>query len=406
MLLTFIFILALFLYTLISGRLDRTFVTGPMIFTMAGAILVLLWPPIRSQQADFETFLRISEMALILLLFADASRTNLKVLADIGSLPTRLLSIGMLLTICLGTALAKSIFPELTWWEAGILSSILAPTDAGLGMVIVNSAKVPVSVRQSLNVEAGLNDGLSVPFMLFFVALATAGPGGVETGLLQYMGQQLGFGALVGVGIGYVGGALLNKAEKLEWIQENMKGLGIVALPILCLLACEPIGASAFIASFVAGLSAQASHPEIAPHSVAFTEEWGQGLSFLVFFLFGFLLADLFGTIVATAWLYALLSLTVTRMIPVALSMMGSGMSRSTLLFMGWFGPRGLASIVLGMVFMKQEAQLPGEPTIQSAILATVALSIFLHGATAPVGIGWYSRRIETLSSDAPELME
>lgn len=406
MILTAVFVLVLLFYALISRRLERTVVTGPMLFTAAGTVLLLLFPTLRNHTTDFQTFLTISETALVLLLFADSSRTNLKILADIKSLPARLLSVGMLLTIGLGTLLAKLVLPELSWWEAGILSSILAPTDAGLGMVIVNSPRVPATVRQSLNVEAGLNDGLSVPFMLFFIALAMAGSEGTEASLIQYMVEQLGYGALVGFVIGVTGGALLGKADKHEWMQESMKGLGMVALPVLCLIACEPLGASAFIASFVAGLSAHLSYPDIGPQSVEFTEEWGQGLSSLVFFLFGFLLADGVGVVTGQEWLYAVLSLTVARMLPVLVCMTGSGMSRASILFMGWFGPRGLASIVLGLVFIEQESSLPGEPTIRGTILATVALSIFAHGATALPGIRWYENKIKSINPGAPELSE
>lgn len=175
MLLT-IFICLLFIYSLVSGRLAKTVVTGPMLFTLAG---VLAYPLMEAEIGGLHShsLLSLAEVGLVLLLFTDASRTDLKILGNIRALPARLLSVGMLLTILLGALAAKLVFPSLTLWEAGILSAILAPTDAGLGQIIVNSPLVPMRVRQALNVEAGLNDGHSVPFMLFFIAMAAAGAG-------------------------------------------------------------------------------------------------------------------------------------------------------------------------------------------------------------------------------------
>lgn len=173
----------LFLYALVSGRLERTVFTAPMIFTLGGAALcefIAGWlrHPAEVREIIRATFLRAAEIGLVMLLFTDASRTEFRVLKSLRDLPVRLLSAGMLLTILLGGLAALMVFPQLTLWEAGIIAAILAPTDAGLGQIIVNSPRVPVRVRQALNVEAGLNDGLSVPFLLFFFALAAHHAGG------------------------------------------------------------------------------------------------------------------------------------------------------------------------------------------------------------------------------------
>jgi sodium/hydrogen antiporter len=167
-----IFLALLFFYSLGSQRLARTVLTAPILFTAAGLLVHIVSPGLPAHQGSLELFLRIAEIGLVLLLFTDACRTDLRVLKDIRNLPTRLLSVGMLLTILLGAIAALATFSQLTLWEAGILSAILAPTDAGLGQIIVTSPRVPVRIRQALNVEAGLNDGLSVPFLLFFMALA------------------------------------------------------------------------------------------------------------------------------------------------------------------------------------------------------------------------------------------
>lgn len=187
---------------------------------------------------------------------------------------------------------------------------------------------------------------------------------------------------------------------------EPLRQLGFVALPLLCVLGSEPVGASMFIAGYVAGLAVQVGYKDAAEHSVEFTEGWGRLLNFFVFFLFGMLAARAWGRFAAPVILYAVVSLTAVRMIPVAGSLIGTRLSAATTMFMGWFGPRGLASIVLGLVYLEQESHLPGEPTIQAAVMATVLLSIFAHGLSTLPGIDAYSRRIAALGASAPENSE
>jgi sodium/hydrogen antiporter len=230
-----LFILLLFIFSLVSRRLERTIVTAPIVFTLAGMLMFPALPWIMSTGFNKNVFLRLAEIGLVLLLFTDASRTELDILRSVGSLPVRLLSIGMLLTIALGAVVARLVFPRLSVWEAGILSAILAPTDAGLGQVVVNSPRVPTRIREALNVEAGLNDGLSVPFLLFFMALAAARIEGGEASLMQFIVEQLGFGVLVGVAIGLGGGWLMGFARRKDWVAEsyptNRSGCVAVALP-------------------------------------------------------------------------------------------------------------------------------------------------------------------------------
>lgn len=401
MLLLAIFLGLVFVYSLAARRLERTVLTAPLLFTLTGVVVVLLLPELARGERDLGLFRRVAEIGLVLLLFTDASRTDLGLLKGIRRLPERLLSLGLLLTISLGALMAKIIFPALSIWEAGILAAILAPTDAGLGQVIVNSPLVPERIREALNVEAGLNDGLSVPFFLFFIAMAGAGLEGSDAHLGRYVLEQLGFGAVVGLAVGFGGGWLLALARRTGW--GAMQQLGLVTLPLLAMLATEQLGASMFIAAFVAGMAVQVPFPQAGRHSIEFAAEWGQLLNLSVFFLFG--------TLSVAAWahwswpmaLYALLSLTLVRMAPVALALIGSGLSRASVLFVGWFGPRGLASIVLGLVFLEQEVHLPGEETIRLVVIATVFLSIFVHGLSAVPGIDLYAAKIKSLAPGAPE---
>jgi NhaP-type Na+/H+ or K+/H+ antiporter len=312
----------------------------------------------------------------------------------------------MLMTLLLGAVSALVVFDQLSIWEAGILAAILAPTDAGLGQIIVNSPRVPMKIREALNVEAGLNDGLAVPFLLFFIALAGDGPPGEHTPLTRFIIEQLGYGTLVGVGIGGAGGWLLGKAQDRQWMASSWTQLSVVALPLLCMLASAAVGASMFIAAFVCGLAVQPGFRNASKHSVEFAEEWGQLFNLSVFFLFGLLVARAWREFNAVHLLYAGLSLTVVRMVPVAIALIGTRLSRPTVLFMGWFGPRGLASIVLGLVYLEQHTRQAGESTIRVAVMATVLLSIFAHGLSALPGIRLYTRKLGALPPGAAELQD
>ncbi|WP_313954006.1 cation:proton antiporter [Accumulibacter sp.] len=405
MLIAAAFTLLVFAYSLVSRRLESTLISAPMLFTAAGA-LMLLFPEAASELSiDRKALLLIAEVGLVMTLFTDASHINRRALQDNHKLPVRLLSAGMLLTILLGAAAAMACFAGLSWWEAGILAAILAPTDAGLGQVIVNSPRVPARIRQALNVEAGLNDGLAVPFLMLFIALAAAIEEGVGARgvLARFLLEQIGYGTVIGLAIGLGGGLLMGLAQRRQWMSPELGQLGVVAMPLLCILAAEESGASMFIAAFVAGLAAQVGFPKVGRHSVEFTEGWGQLFNFFVFFLFGLLIARNSDDFTPVVMLYALLSLTVVRMLPVAVAVAGIGLSRPTVLFLGWFGPRGLASIVLGLVYLEKQPNLPGENTIRLAVMATVLLSVVAHGLSAKPGIERYARSCEALPPQAPE---
>jgi NhaP-type Na+/H+ or K+/H+ antiporter len=401
-----IFVSLFFIYALLSRRLSETPLTAPILFTAAGMVISPAFVHVARAGVTPTVFLRVAELGLVLLLFTDASRTDLNVLRSIGTLPGRLLSVGMLLTIILGAVAARLVFPGLSLWEAGILAAILAPTDAGLGQVVVSSPRVPIRIREALNVEAGLNDGLSVPFMLFFMTLAAAKVEGSAASLLQFIGEQLGLGILLGIAIGMFGGWLLRVASRREWMAERLQQIAVVALPLFCLLFAEMVNASMFIASFVAGLAVQIPFKEAGEHSVEFAEEWGEIFNLAVFFMFGMVVVRDWTQFTPACWVYAILSLTVVRMLPVAIALIGTKLSAASVVFMGWFGPRGLASIVLGMVYLEEELHLPGEPKIRVLVMTTVVLSIFLHGLSAIPGINIYSRNVAALDSSAPERQE
>jgi NhaP-type Na+/H+ or K+/H+ antiporter len=405
MMLIFFYICLVLLYSLLSKRLERTIVTAPALFTGAGIALALTTPLLGELQADRKTFLLIAEIGLVLTLFTDGCRINLPVLRSNEKLPLRLLAFGMLPSIALGALGAIWLVPQLSVLEACIVAAILVPTDAGLGEVVVNSPQVPTRIRQALSVEAGLNDGMAVPFLMLFIALAEAGSQGAGRVLTRFLIEQLGYGAFIGLLIGGAGGWLLGYAERRGWMAESLQQLGLVTLPLLCILVSEHFGASMFIAAYVAGLAVQPGFKEAAQHGVEFTESWGRLVNFFVFFLFGVMVTTAWKDFTPVIVLYAGLSLTVVRMVPVALALLGTRLSRVTVLFMGWFGPRGLASIVLGLVYLEKASHAPGAATIRLMVMATVLLSIFAHGFSTLPGISLYARKVRCLDSGAPELL-
>ena len=401
-----VFFAVLFLYSVASRRLEQTVVTAPIVFTVAGMLMFPSLAGILKAGGTPDILLHVAEIGLVLLLFTDASRTDLKVLRSIQNLPARLLSTGMLLTILLGAVVGKLVFPQLSIWEGGILGAILAPTDAGLGQVVVTSSRVPVRIRQALNVEAGLNDGLSVPFLLLFAGLSVAHLHGPGRSLVHFVVEQLGLGVVVGLAIGLPGGWFLDAASRAKWITGPFRQIGVVTLPLICFVVSGMTGASMFIASFVAGLAVQIRYKEAGQHSVGFAEECGQIVNLGVFFLFGMVVVRDWSLLTTASWAYAVLSLTVVRMLPVAIALIGTHLSAASVAFIGWFGPRGLSSIVLGLVYLEQQVRMPGEHPLRYAITATVVLSIFAHGLTAVPGIDLYARRVALLDAAAPEHQE
>jgi sodium/hydrogen antiporter len=396
-----------FAFGLVSRRLEGTIFTAPLAFVAAGVVLGPAGLHLAEFALDEHTVLLLGEIALAVVLFTDAAQTNLRALRQNEALPLRLLGIGMPLTIALGAGVAALLLTDLTFWEAAILGTVLAPTDAALGQPVVSNPRVPGRVRQALNVEAGLNDGLSVPFLALFLTLAEAEEEHVSANAwIRFVVEQIGFGVLVGIGIGLAGGWLVSRASRRGWIDESFQRLALLALAIIAWALADTIGGNGFIAAFVGGLVVGPTVERVGEHLIRFTEAEGQLLSLSVFFIFGVLIAGLVESLSWKMVLYALLSLTVIRMLPVALSLLGTRLRGVTVLFAGWFGPRGLASVVLGLVVVEEAPLLPGRPEIEAVVTLTVLLSVLLHGLTAAPLSAAYARRIEGMAADVPEKRE
>jgi NhaP-type Na+/H+ or K+/H+ antiporter len=393
-------------YGLVAARLDRASVGSALVFVLAGLLVSEAALGLISLEPEAEPVELLAEATLTLLLFADASTIRPGSLRqDVGTV-LRLLIVGLLLTMALGTAAALLLFPGITVGLAMLIGASLAPTDAALGQPVVTNAVVPVRIRRILNVESGLNDGIATPFVFLALALATSEAGGSD-GWLTGALVDLAIGVTAGVAVGFVGGSLLVFADRRHWASSVSRRLCVLALAGACYLVAVAAGGNGFIGAFVGGLAFAGGTRGRAGDAVRFTETEGSLLAIGVWAAFGLTLgsAALAGLWDPAAIAYALLSLTVIRMLPVAIALLGERYQRWTVLFVGWFGPRGLASVVfliIGLVGLEHAGVDPGP--LPAAIAWTVLLSVILHGLTAGPFAAAYGRRMAGLRPGAPEL--
>ena len=397
------------LFGSISRRLEKSVITPPMAYVVYGLLISsAALGLVQSVNINNEVIRTLAEITLVLVLFTDASRIQLKLLRREYSLPLRLLGLGLPITIVLGTVMALLLFPSLNIWEAAVLATILTPTDAALGQAVVNSPRVPASIRQAINVESGLNDGICLPVLLLFVALAEETERATDASYwLTFSGKQIVFGVVVGIVVGYLANLLITKSLKRNWMNDSFEDLSVLGISILAYAAADTIGGNGFIAAFCAGLTLG----NIAPKSTRqklyeFGEAEGQLLTLISFLLYGAV------TIVPSLsqsnwqmWLYAIGSLTIARIVGVAISTIGSSLQPISVLFIGWFGPRGIASIIYGLVIVEEE-RLVSSDLIFAVMVVTVLISIFAHGLTAVPGANWYGDRMKEKQNTKEQMPE
>ena len=382
----------------VSRRLTGTPVTPAMAFVLIGA---LAGPLIIDGETPSPTgsFVRtLAEATLTIVLFGDASRIKLDALKREFSVPLRLLGIGLPLTIILGAVLAVLMFNGLNAIEALVLAIVLAPTDAALGEAVVTEPRLPSRIRQGLNVESGLNDGICVPLLLIALAVAQADENAITAShAARIVVEEIGYGMLGGAVAGIATSAIAVIGDHRRLISDSWLQVVPVGGAILAYGIAVALGGSGFIAAFVAGVVFGRLAPTASEEASRFSEELGSLLGGVTFVVFG---AVLLGPdLKHLDWeilLYAILSLTLIRMLPVAISMIGTRAKLPTLAFLGWFGPRGLASIVFTVIVV-EEARLPGLDTILVTAYMTVGLSVFAHGISAsPLArryASWYESR-------------
>lgn len=372
---------AVFLWGAVASRLERADLAAPIVFTLLGAGLVALG--LVEAAGAPETLKPLAELALVWVLFSDAARVRVQDLrADLGRY-SRLLGIGLPLTILAGWGLAKWLFPELDGWLALLVAAALAPTDAALGVPVVTNPAVPSRIRRLLTVESGLNDGIATPVVMFAIAGAAAAEGVAGAPGLAAALAQLAIGSLIGVVIGAGGGALLRLTRRKGWVAEDFAGIAVLALALVAYLAALVVGGNGFVAAFCGGMAFGATAGRRGRAELVFLEQASGLVSLLVWLAFGAIAVPLLlDRLTPMLVLYAILSLTVARMLPVAISLIGSGLDRNTVLFVGWFGPRGLASLVFALLALEELGESDAGLAV-TVIAATVFLSVVAHGASA-----------------------
>lgn len=365
-----------------SARFSHVYVSGPIAFLVAGGVVGLTLVDEQGQSAAIQTLV---EVTLVLVLFHDAAELQPRELRADSAFTGRLLLIGLPLTIGAGFLLARALFPEIGVWLALFLAAALTPTDAGLGAATVLNPVVPARVRRILNVESGLNDGLATPVVLFALAAAASADDSGGHGLLGAVLELL-LGAAVGVVVGYLAGRLVERARERGWSDRALLPIATLAVPLLCYYGAHELGGNGFIAAFVGGTAYTASQSSVADvhETVGLTGLTSTFLSYGVWTVFGVIaVADLGRLLTWQNIVFAVLSLTVLRMVPVALSLIGSGLRPQTVAFIGWFGPRGLASIIFALIALESLDADPAVTTALDFITTTVVLSVLAHGVTA-----------------------
>ncbi len=375
---------ALMAYGLISRKLAGSSLTGPLLFSVFGLIAGPSVVGMVPWELSNNVLHILAEVTLILVLFSDAASIDLAQLRRDHNIPVRALLIGMPLTIVFGGVAAWLLFDSFNPWEALLLAAILAPTDAALGQAVVSNPVVPVRIRQALNVESGLNDGVALPFVLIFAALASAMYG--ETDLLQWLAfgaTQVILGPLAGIAVGYAGAKFVASCHRRQWMSESAEGMIALSLAFGAFALAEIMHGNGFIAAFVAGLTFGNTLQQKCKFLYEFAESEGQILILLTFAAFGgAMIPQALGNVSPAYILYGVLALTVLRMLPIYLSLSGTGIRPVTAAFLGWFGPRGLASILFVLLIL-DETELANRDTIFSVVVITVALSVVLHGMSA-----------------------
>lgn len=386
-----------FIYSAIAGRVERSMVSGPIVFLLFGLISGPFGLGILNLDVDHQETRAIVDITLALILFIDAANADRGILRSFMTLPGRMLLIGMPGVILLGVVAGWLLFPDLAIFELCILATILAATDAALGKGVITNKAVPARIREGLNAESGLNDGLAVPILFVFIALAagtTSDEGGTSMAL-GLVAQELGIGAVVGLILTFVGVKLADWCYKKGWWSDIWKQILVVALALACFATAQSLHGSGYIAAFIGGMLFGKLAGRDTHELVFAAEGIGELLALATWVMFG-------AAVVGQAWagmtwpivIYSLLSLTVIRMLPMVASLTGTGENLESKLFLAWFGPRGLASIVFIVIVASYE--FPGYSIMVHTVACTITLCVLAHGLTANAWANSLGRRSQT----------
>ena len=385
--------LFIFVYSMVAGRIERSAISGPMVFVVAGFLMGPFGIGWLKGDATSDDLRTLADLTLALILFIDAANADMSILKHQFRIPSRMLLLGLPGVIALGFGLAVLMFDGLSLYEAAILATMLAATDAALGKAVITNKAVPAQIREGLNIESGLNDGICVPIVLFFIALAVGGAHGEsEASALALVAQELGIGLAVGLSLAFVGALLMRWCMKQGWVTEIWMQVTVVGLAVASFAAAQSLHGSGYIAAFTGGLLFGFMAKDATHKLVLAAEGTGETLALVTWMLFGaMVIGPAFAQFSWQVVVYALLSLTVIRVVPIFLSLVGIGESVSSRLFLGWFGPRGLASIVFAIIVIN--ADVPNGEFLALVVICTVLFSLVAHGITAHPLARWLERK-------------
>ena len=394
----------IFLYSIVSGGLERTPINGAIVFIAFGLLMGPVGLGYLNLSLEAEGLRTLAELTLALVLFTDAANANLGVLKLNIRMPQRLLLIGLPLTILLGFGIGVLVFDGLTLLEIAILATMLAPTDAALGKAVVTNESVPANIREGLNVESGLNDGICVPILFVFLALVTTASGaGEDTEFLalKLIAEEIGIGLVVGVGLTVIAAWLIKLCANQGWVTDTWRQLTVIGLAVTIFVLAQILGGSGFIACFAGGMLFGAIAKQHKPKFLFAAEGTGDTMALITWVVFG---AAVIGqTLASFSWeivVYSLLSLTIIRMLPVFLVLGGMNLRTDEKLFIGWFGPRGLASVVFAVIVLHEH--LPGGNTIVMTVVCTILMSVIAHGLSANPLISGLTARLQRSEAKIP----
>ena len=377
----------------LSGWLHGTVLSASVLSLGAG--ILLAFAGVIDIEPGAEIVVLAVELALLLTLFSDGLITEHELLRTHWGPPVRALVLAMPITLALLALAAQALFP-LSWAEAFLLAAVLTPTDPVVTSSVVTSERVPRLIRHTLNLESGLNDGLALPFVLFFLVLASeTGDAASEAGQLVV---EVAVGAGIGIALALLAGRLLGSLPG-GGIRRQYEGVYALGLALLSFGTAEVTYGNGLIAAFVCGIAFAAARHEIPEAFLHFNENISTAFQVITFVIFGAL-------IVATGWdgstwrlaVFIAFALLVARPAAVLVSFVGVRLPPSQKLFIAWFGPKGVASMLFALLVLhSHEAQRTLIFDIASFAIVT---SILAHGLTDTVGSRWIERRLGVVPTE------
>ncbi len=376
-------------YALVSEQVNRSYVAPALIFLLLGMALGPFGLHLLDAGPGTEGYTVLAQLALTVILFNQAANLNFGRIRLHGTVALRLLIIGIPLTVTLGALTAAVLLPVLPWWEAVCLAAVVAPTEVALIEALLGDRRIPERVRHALSVESGFYDGFALAILLTALALASQQADRSDVNWAWFMFSTEFLSLLAGGAVGLLGGLVVAWSRRRDWMSDIWAQLAALALAFICFAVGERIEASGFVAAFTGGLAFSFITRRRSDHDLPtqVSDAAGQLLELLVFAMFGaFAVIDGWQRADWRVALFAMLALFGVRITAVFVSLIRTDLPNSDRLFIGWFGPRGIGTVVLGLLVVNRGDILNTE-LIGTVVVVTVTLSLLLHSLTARRGI-------------------